>query len=414
MSKQSISTVFQLSNGMIGSAAIVLPVLYFEYGAANAAIISFIISIASCSTALILAKHHQPTEVLNHNIYQSDLSFTIQRILGQKWKILFSLSSMILLFACALINMILVCSLIYPIILLINEDFAIQVQFYHQILGRIYFLQIFLSMARCYIYTDQCLPSFLIKNIAPLLKLLSYGAVTIVLSVLFLIVKGSINISNIKWFSNDFTVLPGVFGLAFLCHLLLAPVLHNQNNQNKSRDIIISYGFTYLLYQIIGIFGSMAMNGQKSEGNGATILQYFPSNDWLVLALQILITLQLSLAFPVIQFVTRARFFELLYPQGMPKSRKQEIMFSIIFSLSCLVTQMLNANLAFVISFTGAIIGLFLVYLIPTMMEFKNNKIEINELLINESQELSYKRIPNYFLVLLNIIGISITVSRFI
>ena len=47
-------------------------------------------------------------------------------------------------------------------------------------------------------------------------------------------------------------------------------------------------------------------------------------------------------------------------------------------------------------------------------MEFKNNKIEINELLINESQELSYKRIPNYFLVLLNIIGISITVSRFI
>ena len=47
------------------------------------------------------------------------------------------------------------------------------------------------------------LPSFLIKNIAPLLKLLSYGAVTIVLSVLFLIVKGSMNISNVKWFSND-------------------------------------------------------------------------------------------------------------------------------------------------------------------------------------------------------------------
>jgi hypothetical protein len=47
------------------------------------------------------------------------------------------------------------------------------------------------------------LPSFLIKNIAPLLKLLSYGAFTIVLSVLFLIVKGSINISNIKWFSDD-------------------------------------------------------------------------------------------------------------------------------------------------------------------------------------------------------------------
>ena len=55
-----------------------------------------------------------------------------------------------------------------------------------------------------------------------------------------------------------------------------------------------------------------------------------------------------------------------------------------------------------------------MVYLIPTVMEFKNNKIEINELLINESQDLSYKRIPSFILVLLNMIGVSITVSRFI
>ena len=48
------------------------------------------------------------------------------------------------------------------------------------------------------------------------------------------------------------------------------------------------------------------------------------------------------------------------------------------------------------------------------MLEFKNNKIEINELLINESKDFSQKRIPNCFLILLNIIGVSITISRFI
>jgi uncharacterized protein YuzB (UPF0349 family) len=64
----------------------------------------------------------------------------------------------------------------------------------------------------------------MLKKIGPLLKLLSYGAVSICTSVLFIMVKGIINVSqhnetvveNLNYTSPKIVTLAGVFSLAFL------------------------------------------------------------------------------------------------------------------------------------------------------------------------------------------------------
>ena len=62
----SYITIFTLSNGMvfknnylqIGSAPIVLPVLYNNFGFLNGLIYSTIIAIAACTTCLIIGRFH--------------------------------------------------------------------------------------------------------------------------------------------------------------------------------------------------------------------------------------------------------------------------------------------------------------------------------------------------------------------
>jgi Na+/H+ antiporter NhaB len=59
----SLQTIFTISNGMVGSAAIVLPVLYYSYGVVNGLIVSFVICILSCNTTLLILDHNLPKEV---------------------------------------------------------------------------------------------------------------------------------------------------------------------------------------------------------------------------------------------------------------------------------------------------------------------------------------------------------------
>ncbi|CAD8119255.1 unnamed protein product [Paramecium sonneborni] len=396
MSKSSLITIFTLSNGMIGSAPIVLPVLYNQYGLINGIVFSFIICLTSCITCLIVKKYHQKKEV--------DLQFVINRILGPHLQTTFNLITIIFYIACAQIQVIISCSLIYSVISLFIDSAPQNVftftQFSYQILGMIYILIL--------------LPTFFIKDITPLLKLPSYASLATLLAVIFIIFKGSQTPSITIWKSNDIAVLPSVFQLAFLGHSLVVPLLSKQDSKHKSRDIIIAYILTFTIYQIVGLFGSYALFQRTPQDglSGYTILDYFPQSQLFVIILQILLFIQISLLLPIIQYVARLRFFAFFHAKN-PKPYML-IIFSFMFAFICLAFEMMNLNLEVLISYTGAIIGSIIAYFLPIachikMKYFNNNKVqEFN--LIESDQELNQKKI-GFLEILFDCLGCGIILS---
>jgi amino acid permease len=169
-----------------------------------------------------------------------DFPDTVQRVLGSSFKTLFNLVSVGFCFACGLINIILITQLIYPLVQALAEnrqwDTAPQDEFTlskisYQYTGILYILLIF--------------PFFLLDRIGPLLKLLSYGAVSICTSVLFIMIKGFISLNsdqelvaeNLKYTSPNLVTLAGVFSLAFLGQSMIVPISKNNRVQvHNNRD----------------------------------------------------------------------------------------------------------------------------------------------------------------------------------
>jgi hypothetical protein len=67
------------------------------------------------------------------------------------------------------------------------------------------------------------------------------------------------------------------------------------------------------VYSLIGIFGSIAITTQTQRPgtSGTTILDFYSTDDYMAITIQLLMFLQLSTAFPVLQWITRSRFFGL-------------------------------------------------------------------------------------------------------
>lgn len=114
-----MGTIFQLCNSMVGSGAIVLPVLANSFGIGNAVLIALIPMLVSLKSSLLLIKYNKPEEV--------DLPQTLERVLGKKWGQFYISITLFTLFSCALIAVILSCQMVYPIVQLFYPSMPAEV-----------------------------------------------------------------------------------------------------------------------------------------------------------------------------------------------------------------------------------------------------------------------------------------------
>ena len=75
----SKNTIFKIANTMVGSCMIVFPNIFYESGILTTIIVSFIIGLISCKTAVLEVIH------FNHET-ETDFSEVVERILGKKHK----------------------------------------------------------------------------------------------------------------------------------------------------------------------------------------------------------------------------------------------------------------------------------------------------------------------------------------
>ena len=217
-----------------------------------------------------------------------------------------------------------------------------------------------------------CFILFHLKDLTLILKIGQFGIVSIAAFIVYIVTKGSENISkgnvnldNIKIITPDFATLCGVFSLSFMCHNVIIPVIRNNHDETKNqRDIVLGYFMTASIYTIIGFFGCFAIAGLNPDNlRYDTVLEYF-SDDIFTVVIEILLFLQLISVVPILWYVCRSQFFNLIYAnEAVPF--KYYVLANAVFAIVALIVQMLNVNPTLIISLNGGVIGYLLVYAIP-------------------------------------------------
>jgi sodium-coupled neutral amino acid transporter 9 len=175
--------------------------------------------------------------------------------------------------------------------------------------------------------------------------------------------------------------------LAFMIHNAVAGIMKNNRDSSKNtRDLGIAYSLVWVLYVILGVMGSLAVaglfNGVYYENKGKcpdTIMKLLVrTNLYLSVTQQVFATISLSFIFiqlttviPILCFFTRRQFFDLIYG---PKKRIPPLhfhSFNFIYTVCCLVIELLGWNINKIVGLTGAVGGFLLIYVIPVWVHVK-------------------------------------------
>lgn len=168
---------------------------------------------------------------------------------------------------------------------------------------------------------------FCMKDLSILLKMGQYGIIPILIFIVYMIVRGFINIGEgnvsgtLVVFTSDVGSLCGIFALSFFVHNIIIPILKNNREENKNhRDIVLGYSLTATVYTIIGFFGAFAIAGVNlPDGkSGNTVFDYFNPNPGTAI-IEILLFCQLSTVLPIIWYLNKKKFDKNNYHYKQPK-----------------------------------------------------------------------------------------------
>lgn len=356
----SIKTILTIANTMVGSAIVVFPLIFSTSGLMTSLIVLAFVGVVSCKTCSL--------EIIHFKMSELDFPDAINRILGRKWFIAYTLCSVLLLFLCGVIYFILICNMLYPFMKYVLESNGVEVA----PIDTISFSQFSFQYTGIIMIT-VCFILFCLKDLKIILKMGQYGIFSILIFFVYILIRGFMNLSevsldNVTIFTADVANLCGVFALSFFIHNIIIPIMkNNRNEKNNQRDVILGYGLTGLLYAIIGIFGALSIAGIDLGGRKAnTVLDYYTPNIGTAI-IEILLFLQLLSVEPILWYVARSQFFNLIYKNdSVPNT--YFILSNVVFAGVCLIIQIMNVDPTLIISLNGAVCGFLLVYIIPIKM----------------------------------------------
>ena len=352
-----------------------------------------VVGVVQYWTCRILCLHNKPEEL--------DVNDTILRILGPKWYKASLTTNVLLLYIVCIVYFLLIGQNFYEL----TSAFLEAVSDYVAPAASTITFSTYSSQWAGVIIMVACGGSLFLKNINTLLKYLKYTAYAVFAYMIFVGVFAIkvMATKEIHWddyilFSNDFSNVAGAFALSFTIHPVISPLIKKNLDQTKNnRDLFLGYVMTSLVYSFVGLVGAITCGKvvrNVIDDNYQTIFQCFPKEltgpniEYIISKfIQTGILLQNMSVFPILSFLTRKQFLEIVDKNN--NSPKVSLGFTISLILAALTIHILNVNVTIAISFDGAIIGFVLVYLIPICMHLKcvyhkysdtENKDRINSL----------------------------------
>lgn len=217
-------------------------------------------------------------------------------------------------------------------------------------------------------------PLFCLKNLSFIIHLAQYGVIAIISYVVFVIYIFINNLatgnaqahwSEFKYFTSDIASIAGALALAFQIHSAFAQVTFKSKKQESNpKNVLFSLMLSYTIYSLIGIFGMIGIVGRPNN-NPATIAQFFLPSDWPPFIIETLFLGHLITALPILCFISREQFFNLIYGSHVSISNFAFYGYNGVFSIVCFLMGFFNFAPSKAIGLNGAVFGFVLVFLIP-------------------------------------------------
>ena len=355
---------------MIGSVCLILPIIFNTSGIFTSLIILSIVCMISMKTCDLLLIHVREEE--------EDLPSLIERLMGNFYSKVYCLASGLLLCIVVIIYFLLLANMSYLIVSFIidrsNPDAYVSAKTFS-------FSKFSFQWASL---VALCICAFLsnLRKIAFIVKLGHYGVICLYIYTAFIIYIAIDNIINgsfqekkheINYVTNDIANLAGTFALSYMLHNAVIPIVKQNKHQEKNtRDIRLAFLLTSFIYCIIGFFGCLGIVGKTTpDGSTAsTVMDFFEKDDILPFLIEIIFAAHLLTSFPIVNYLARTQILQLWFHyERIPHS--YSILFNFLMLAVCLVFGIFNVSPGIVIAIDGAVVGFFIIYVIPVKLHLK-------------------------------------------
>ena len=254
-------------------------------------------------------------------------------------------------------------------------------------------------------------PLLILKDMAILVTLNSYGIYLVSLLLMFVIGVGIYGFANTTYkfdyientegsdtryiylFGTQISTLAGTLSLGYFSHSFVLPLMKNNKNQeNNKRDLFIGYILVMLTYIVVGIMGYFGFSGKDFKPDFKdNWFRFFPFDNIYIVVLRLINVFQLLTIFPVIVYIVRIQLFSTFCGSEYP-SKAHVVCYTCCMCMVCLVILYFFADyLSGLMSLIGAAVGLFLIYLIPLCVNVVYYKRKHPENLEERQKELVKK-----------------------
>ncbi|XP_062410580.1 neutral amino acid transporter 9 [Sardina pilchardus] len=177
-----------------------------------------------------------------------------------------------------------------------------------------------------------------------------------------------------KGFVPEFRVLfpqlTGILTLAFFIHNCIITLMKsNKHQQNNVRDLSVAYllvGLTYLYVGIL-IFASFPSPELSKDCIEPNFLDNFPSSDVWVFVARSFLLFQMTTVYPMLGYLVRVQVMSQVFGSNYPGVFHVFVLNVVIVGSGVLMAKF-YPNIGSIIRFSGAMCGLALVFVLPSLV----------------------------------------------
>ncbi|OQV19731.1 Sodium-coupled neutral amino acid transporter 9-like protein [Hypsibius exemplaris] len=378
-SQGSLVTILSLWTTMMGSSLLVMPWAVAEAGLALGVVLIFVMGgLAFFPTTLIYKAAHYLESTLKVPVVE--FQDICSRILGPKVAVVALLVSLLNLIGAMVVYWILMSTMLYQIGCFIYEnkypapgnitdpsvipdETGLFFKYWNEMLTVPFYL-VFLV-----------LPVICIKKPTFFTKLSSFGIVSIIFMVIFVITKIMTWGFHVKETNLDFKLvnihfpsLTGTLSMGFFIHnCILGMTVHHSRPQYKARDTGIAFLMTAISYAIVG-GGYYAAFPNSKDLIADNFLKNFSNREVLAFVARCLLLFQLYTVFPLLAYLFRMQLFYAIFG-------KVEVSYHFVVILNalcvgtCLIFAALYPRIGDILRILGSICGLVYVFTLPLLLD---------------------------------------------
>lgn len=406
----AVAIVFSLWNTMVGGGLLMLPWSFAEAGCVAGVLLTISIACVCAYTAYLLYRHGR-----NYD----DISLVALKYFGKKGQICVSVVMALLVMGVFLAYDVMATDCVYQSAVGVHD-------FVH---GTSTNPADEAKSTQCAILDISCwsrpkagicltLVLFslsLVKHVSTLIKINSFGVLSIVYLIVFIIVQSVIvgpvapQPLAVTWISPAFPRMGGILVGTFFIHHAILPVLKTAHHTvQRGRCLFVAYILAAITYGLPGLLGQYSLDfirlrlSEHGYRDGANFLSAFATNQPYAFSARVAMGLQLVTVLPLLMYIARRQMLGvalhgLQTPLWIVPTLNAAIL---LLGLICIVG---NVGIGSIMRYASATGGFLLLFLFPVSVHLRDKWISGSE-----------SKLSTWGHLILVMLGLALSVGQFL